>query len=150
MADKAKMEKIHKYFAVNLFNGTWEYIDKTDRTPEQDLEMIHMAHASLYHWMQIGGPTQIYTGEWQVSRVYAIAKMGESALKHGLRSLQICVDNDMTGFNKAFAYEAVARAYSVLGDNTKKDEYIALGKKEAESIDKAEDKEYLLGDLKNI
>ena len=35
-----------KALAGQLFNRTWELIDLADRTPEQELEMIHSAHAS--------------------------------------------------------------------------------------------------------
>ncbi len=150
MANKEEMEQIHKYFAINLFNGTWDLLDKSDRTPEHDLEMIHSAHTSLYHWMQVGGAKQIYTGEWQISRVYATLKMGESALKHGQRALQICENNDLSGFDKAFAFEAIARAYSVIKNNSKAEEFINKAKAEAELITEPSDKEYLLNDLKSI
>ena len=34
--------------------------------------MIHAAHASRYHWSQVGTKANLARGEWQVSRVYTV------------------------------------------------------------------------------
>lgn len=39
--------------AVGLYNRCWELLEIPDRTPEQDAELIHAAHASRYHWGEI-------------------------------------------------------------------------------------------------
>jgi len=39
--------------------------------------MLHMAHASCYHWSIIGTPLEIERGEWQVSRVHSVLKLSE-------------------------------------------------------------------------
>jgi len=150
MSDKPSKEEIHKYFASNLFNSTWDLIDKPERTEDEEFNMIHSAHASLYHWTQAGGPEQIYVGEWQVSRVYSVLKMFDSGFKHGLRSLKICQDNKFTGFNLAYAYEAIARAYSIIPDNDKVKEFINKAKEESSNIKEADSKKMLLDDLENI
>ena len=40
----------HKQFAIELFNNTWDMLEKNDRSDYDDIRMIHMAHTSLYHW----------------------------------------------------------------------------------------------------
>ena len=40
--------------------------------------------------------------------------MIHAVLFHGSRSLKLCLDNNLGGFDLAFGYEAVARAYAVL------------------------------------
>src|SRR6185295_8912421 len=42
--------------AVGLFNHVWTLMENPDRTPEQTDEMIHGAHASRYHWGNVGEP----------------------------------------------------------------------------------------------
>ncbi len=64
--------------AAELFNGTWELLDKADRDETDDLNMIHQAHASRYLWGLVGKEPQLATGEWQVSRVYAALGMGQA------------------------------------------------------------------------
>ena len=73
---KLTLEMWHKKQAVSLFNSTWDLIDKKERSKQEEIEMIHMAHASRYHWGQIGGAVEKARGEWQISRVYAVFRQG--------------------------------------------------------------------------
>ncbi|HNX01293.1 MAG TPA: hypothetical protein PLE74_10925 [Candidatus Cloacimonadota bacterium] len=144
------LKQIHQKFATDLFNSVWSYLDKKDRTPNDDAKMIHCAHASLFHWMQIGTKENIYTGEWQISRVYATLHMTQSALYHAERALQICLDQGFNGFNLAYAYEAMARTYMIMKDEDLKNKYLELARNEAKSIKDMEYRSMLLDDLKTI
>jgi len=141
---------MHKKLAAGCFNKTWDLIDKKDRTDKEDREMIHTAHASLYHWMQIGTPLEFARGEWQVSRVYSILRMGQSALYHGEASLALCLDNGIGGFDLAFGYEAVARAYKTLGDEENKQKNIELALSAAEKVEDKGDRDYILSEIGSI
>ncbi len=68
--------------AVDLFNHVWRLLDIDDRTPDQDDAMVHAAHASRWHWGQVGGAEQRAVGEWQCSRVYAVLGRPGEALHH--------------------------------------------------------------------
>lgn len=140
----------HKKQAIDNFNYTWDLIDKKDRTQEDKVSMIHAAHASRFHWGKIGTSLNFARGEWQISRVYSLLNMGESALFHGKQSLELCQANNIEDFDLAFAYEAVARAYMVLNDQVQMQKYIDLAAEAAENIEKEEDKEYFLSELKSI
>jgi hypothetical protein len=63
---------LERQLAVDLFNATWQLLDTPDRSSDDDLRMIHMAHASRHLWAQVGEPVNLARGEWQVSRVYAV------------------------------------------------------------------------------
>ena len=63
--------EVETRLAASLFNGVWALMEKSDRTPDDDLLMIHMAHASCYHWGRVGTAVNFVRGEWQCSRVYA-------------------------------------------------------------------------------
>ena len=140
----------HKNEAINNFNQTWELIDKKDRSKKETLNMIHKAHASLYHWSQVGTPLELARGEWQISRVYAISNMGESALYHAQASLDYCLKHDYGDFDLAFAYEAIARAHKIIENNEEKEKNLFLAKKAAEEIEKEDDKKYFLKELGTI
>src|SRR5215218_5000761 len=43
-----------RQLAADLFNGVWAIMETEDRSPMQDDRMLHMAHASRYHWEQVG------------------------------------------------------------------------------------------------
>ena len=147
---KHSVEECHKKFGVDLYNKTWEIIDKEKRTKEEIDLMIHAAHASRFHWGEFGEPVNFARGEWQISNVYSILKMSESALYHAKRSLEICKENEIGDFDLAFAYEAMARANSILKEDKEVKKYLLLAEEASEKIEKKEDKEYFLSVLKTI
>ena len=112
--------------------------------------MIHAAHASIYHWSEFGEPVNFARGEWQISRVYSILKMLESALFHAKRCLDICIENNIDDFDLAFAYEALARVYSILNEESEVEKYIRLAEEAGEKIKLEQDKDYFFSELKNI
>lgn len=112
--------------------------------------MIHMAHTSVYHWSFVGEAVNMARGEWQVSRVYCVAQMAESALYHARRSLDICLHNGIGDFDLAFGYEAVARAMKLSGDLPGSRQQVALAEQAARQIAKSEDRDYFLSELHTI
>lgn len=102
--------------AVNLFNHVWTLLEDPDRTPAQDDEMLHAAHASRYHWGEIGDPVNLARGEWQCSRVYSVLGRAEPATWHARRCLEINEANGIGDWDIASAYEAMARASLTAGD----------------------------------
>jgi hypothetical protein len=142
--------EIHKKLAVSLFNKVWELIDLKDRSEEETELMINTAHASLYHWRQVGEPVNFARGEWQVSRVYSLAGRADPALHHAANSLEICQKHGIGDFDLAFAYEALARAYAIEGNNSKVEEFHKLALAAAENIKEKDDKKYFLSELESI
>ena len=140
----------HKEEAVKCFNATWDLIDKSDRTHEDDINMIHMAHASRYHWGQIGTALELTRGEWQISRVYSLLGMGDSALFHAKEALKLCLDNCIGDFDLAFGYEAMARAYSVLGNHGDKSTFIEKAKEAAKAIAEEDNRKYVGSEISTI
>ena len=136
--------------AASLFNRTWTLLEKEDRSRDEDDAMIHMAHASAYHWRQIGTPQNVARGEWQCSRVYAVLRRAEPCLHHAQRVLDICQENDLRDFDLAFAYEALARGHAVAGDAEQARAYTEQALAAAEDIAEADDRELLLTDLETI
>lgn len=150
MSEVLISDKHHEKLAKDLFNLSWDLLDKKDRNEEEVLTMIHAAHASRYHWGEIGAPLQFERGEWQISRVYSVLGMGKAALFHAKKCLKICKDNNIGDFDIAFAYEAMARAYFVTGNEEKYSEYLSKAKKAAEEIEDQGNKDYVLGELASI
>lgn len=147
---KMTIQEWHKKQAINNFNKTWDYIDIKERTEEDNLNMIHTAHASRFHWGEIGTPLEFARGEWQIARVYSLVGMYESALFHAQHSLNYCLNNNISGFDLAFGYEAVARAYMIGNNKESMEHYLQLATNQAEQITEKEDKEYFLSELSTI
>src|SRR5256886_13518735 len=121
MTAKADFEWNRK-MAAHLFNSTWVLLEKKARSKEESDTMIHMAHASRYHWVVVGGPKELAIGEWQISRVYAVLGRPEPALYHAQRALEICEANKIGDFPLAYAYEALARAFAIAGKSRRSEE----------------------------
>lgn len=146
----SEKQTIHKEFAINLFNETWELIEKENRSQEDVDHMIHAAHASRYHWQIAGNALNIARGEWLISHVYAMLNRVEPCLYHADRCLQITLENDIQDFDLAFAYEAMARACDLAGDEVNTAKYIELAKEAAAKIKDQKDREYFLSQLGTI
>jgi hypothetical protein len=139
-----------RQLAVDLFNHTWTLLERTDRTPEQDDEMVHAAHASRYHWGEVGTAANRARGEWQCARVYAVLGRGEPALHHARRCLAICEEHDLGDWDLAAAWEALARASWVAGDGPGSRDALARGRAALEGIADAEDRKLIDADLDEL
>lgn len=102
--------------ARDLFNRTWELIEKPDRTGDEDVEMLLCAMASRWHWGEIGGSEPVATGDWQVAHVASLLGLGELAVTFAKRHLASALDERWDGWRLASAYEGMARACAALGD----------------------------------
>jgi hypothetical protein len=128
-------DEANRFFAIDLNGKTWDLLDKAERTTEEDELMLYSAYASCRHWLEAGTGVHHQRGEWMISRVYAVLGLGEAALRHANRCLELTEQHaeEMEDFDLAFAQEALARAHAVAGDREKALHYCA----EAESAGKA-------------
>ncbi len=136
--------------AASLFNGVWTLLENPNRTADDDILMIHMAHASCYHWGRVGTVVNFVRGEWQCSRVYATLRRPEPALFHAQRALHLCEVNGIGDFDLAFCYEALARAHAVAGELDEARRCQQHGLELANDVADDEDREILLADLASL
>jgi DNA-binding transcriptional MerR regulator len=114
-------ETTHRQLGKDLYNHTWSLIEATDRSPEQDDEMLLATHAAAYHWSKGGGTlANAARGQWQIARVYSTLGRGEPAVWHAGRSLELAEAAAKAGvaddWDLAAALEGLARAQAVAGD----------------------------------
>jgi DNA-binding transcriptional MerR regulator len=110
-------DETRRRLAADLFNRVWTLMETEGRTPEQDDEMLHAAHASRFHWGEVGGTPRLWRGEWQCSRVYAVLGRPEPSLHHARRCLELCEGSpDAEDWDLPFAHEALSRAHALAGD----------------------------------
>jgi DNA-binding transcriptional MerR regulator len=142
----------HRTLGVDLFNRTWTLMEKDDRTLDEQDEMIHCAHASAYHWFQVGTPANRSRSEWQCSRVHAISGQPEQALYHARRCLQIVEEHpeDMKDWDRPAAYEALSRAHLAAGDVDEAARYAQLGREATAQIADEDDRAVIEADLATL
>jgi hypothetical protein len=144
--------ELRRRLAVDLFNHAWTLMRLPERTPDQDDELIHAAHASRHHWAEVGTAANLARGEWQVSRVYATCGRAEPAIYHARRCLAYCESDPdaLEEWDLPYAYEALARAHAVAGDTAEAERLAARARELSEQVRDDEDREQLTADLATI
>jgi hypothetical protein len=142
----------HRQLGGELFNRTWTLMQNEHRTAAEDDELVHCAHASAYHWLQVGTAANRARSEWQCSRVYTVLGRAEPALHHAQRCLEICesAPEALEDWDLPFAREALARAHAVAGNADESRRNLDLARAGAEAVADAEDREHLESDLATI
>ena len=142
-------ENSHNFFSVYCFNTAWDLMEKPDRTPEEDEQMVLLSQASIWHWMQREDclNANLSIGYWQASRIHSLLGRAEEAKRYG----QLCLhySRGETPFLLAYAHEALARAEKVAGNSAMAAKYHSEAVLLAESVEDEEDRKMLLADLAN-
>ena len=143
------MSQAHLLFATDFHGKTWELLDKKQRTPIEDELMLDYAHASMAHWRAAGTSVRHQRGEWLLARTYAVVGAQELAVHHARRCLQLLESNqsEMEDFDFAFAYEALARALAIKGENAEAKKYIEMAQKAGEALKSKEDRDVFFGEF---
>jgi DNA-binding transcriptional MerR regulator len=139
-----------RQLAVDLFNHVWTLLEIPHRTADQDDEMLHAAHASRYHWGEVGNAANRARGEWQCSRVYSVLGRAEPAIHHARRCLELCETNLLRDWDLAAAWEAIARASLVAGDGDALRRALREARVALEGIADAEDRRLIESDLDQL
>lgn len=145
------IQQAHKFFSADCFNKAWEYIDKDgNRSTEENMEMLHTAIASVWHWTQREDvtPQTLSIGYWQIARVYCLIKQPNNARRYGLLSLQHA--KELSPFLKGYAYETLARAEMLANKRFIMKEYLAKAHEMLEQVEDEEDRQTLAKDLESI
>ena len=147
-----ELNDAHRYFSEECFNRAWDFIDKSARSPEEDQSMLLLGMASLWHWTHRPDvtPANLSIGYWQVSRIFALLGLVEEARQYGQLCLVASQGEGCQPFHLGYAYEALARAETLAGENSKAGEYLRLARQASEKISGSEDRKQLLDDLATI
>lgn len=141
----------HAHFSKYCFNASWDLIAKSERTPAETDMMIHLAHASIYHWIRRADCTDqnLSIGYWQLSHVYALANQGACAKHFAQVCLSFSQQHGVARVYLGYAYEALARASKVVGDDEEARSYCDKAQEIAAGLVE-DDREQLLADLAGI
>ena len=149
---EAKSDVDHRQLGVDLYNYTWTLLENDNRTRDDDDALLNATHASAYHWSLApeAGPQNAARSQWQISRVNAVLGRGEAALYHAERCLELCTENEIGDWDLAAAYEAVARAHKVAGNDAEFRRNVDLGRDALAQIADQEDREHIAEDLEAL
>ena len=153
MTASAKNVELHRRLGVELFNHVWDLLLLEERTPEQDDEMVHAAHASRYHWSRAEAPgPRTARGEWLCSWVYSEVERPEPALYHAHRCEAFCreFEDELEDFDLPAMHEAFARAQLVAGNREEALHRLRLATDLCTCIADPEDREIIQAQIDSI
>ena len=142
--------EFHRALAPQLFNQTWELLDKPGRTAEENDQMLLRAYASAYHWSRVGGPKEASVAHWQIARCYTALGRPEPAVYHARRSLEIAQAGQIPPFFLACAHQGLAHALAINKDTAGAKEHIAQARELLKQVPDAEDRKVVEADLAGI
>lgn len=112
------LDKAHRWFGVSLNNSSWDVLEQAPGPAESVEDVLHAAHASVHHWLQIGTPVNRLRGLTLLAAVYARAGIPERAVHYG--RLCACLGEEFSdpqhAFDRAAALGAAAHAHLCAGD----------------------------------
>ena len=142
----------HRRLGVDLYNATWELLDREDRSAEEDDALVARAHASFYHWSQVADvrPENVGRGHWLCSRVHAVLGQADTAAHHAARYVAIARAGGVADWDLAAALEASARAAAVKGDFDAAERLEAEAREACAAVTDAEDRTVVEADLATL
>ncbi len=141
------MTERHREVAAKFFNEVWALLGKAERTAAEDVQMIHLAHASRLHWQYAGAEREWAIGEWQIARVYAELGRGEPALYHADLAVNLTTGAAVGPFLEGCAQEVMARACVAAGRLEEARTHHAIASEIAALLADPEERDLLLLDL---
>ncbi len=135
---------------AQMTNGeVWALLTKPDRSEDEDHRMVHAAHASLYHWLQVGTAVQHQRGVWLIAHVYTVLAQSDEAVRYAERCMRLTRlhADGLEDFDLAFANLGLARAYALAGRLDEARHYQVAAAAAGEAIANDEDRAIFLDDL---
>lgn len=113
------LDQANRWFAVELNNRAWDLIEQDSHTEEAIETLLHTAHASCWHWRQIGSKINVQRAYCLLATAYAVAGYGEPAVQFAeqCRTLSDKTTDGLTAFDRASAYGCSAGAASLAGED---------------------------------
>jgi tetratricopeptide (TPR) repeat protein len=106
----------HRRQGIEANNDAFDLLE-SDRDPEADENLLRTAYAAAYHWQRAGGakPENEARASYLIGKALLATGQPEAALRAADRTLRICVENGLSDFDLAYAYEIRARALKAVG-----------------------------------
>ena len=97
-------------------NRAWALAEKPSRTPDEDAEMLHAAHASRFLWSRIGTEKNLALADLLLGQVHALLGSGQAATQYAEKAFAYFTARPSERWELAFAYAVRASAAAACGD----------------------------------
>jgi flagellar biosynthesis regulator FlaF len=140
----------HREVAVSTFNRTWDLLDASARTRDDDAELLTAAFTSRYHWEKAGTAENVAIADNQVARVAAALGHGALAVEFATAALTRTEAEGWTDWRLASALEVCARAHAADGNAPLRDEFYRRAERAVATIDDPDDRAVVEDQLRTV
>jgi hypothetical protein len=130
----------------------WTLAEQKGRTPDEDLEMLHAAHAAAHLWSTIGTERNAALANLLLGQVHALLGSAELASRFAQTSLDffLRLSSESATWELALAHAIAAHAAHVRGDKPAHEKEYAESLLAFESITDAEERKIVRATLRVI
>jgi hypothetical protein len=108
-SENSGLQSWHERFAMSCNNRAWE-LSAQPRTALQDREMLDAAHASAWHWAQIGTELNRMRATMLLAEVHALLGSGPAAFSFAQEMRNYFLSRDTADWELAFTHAIYAHA----------------------------------------
>ena len=110
--DPQDIAKWEKWFGIECNNRAWALAESGTRTPGDDDEMLHCAHAAVHHWSKVGNEHNRALGAMLLGQVHALAGSGTLARRYAQEAFDYVMSRESPAWEVAFVHAILANAAS--------------------------------------
>jgi hypothetical protein len=148
-SETEESEKWHRRFAMRCNNRAWE-LSVMPRSAAEDREMLSVAHASVWHWEQVGTELNRMRAKMLLAEVHALLGFGPSAFSLASEILNYFSTRDTPDWEIALTHTIYAHAAHAAGKSTKHRAAYAKAVAAIGVIENAEERDIVSKTFENI
>ena len=141
-SEPADLERWHKRFASECNNRAWA-LSVQARSAAEDREMLDAAHASAWHWAQVGSELNRMRATMLVAEVHALLGLGASSFALAETMRDYFVSRETADWEIACAHAVHAHAAHAAGRVAEHRAAYARAAEALASIDGEEDRKII-------
>jgi len=134
---------LHRYFGVEFNNAAWDLASR-DRTADEDMKLLDLAHASKLHWDAVGTELHKIRGLSLVSHAHASVGLGDTALNMARQVTEYFAQHETEDWERAFVNMIHAQAAHAAGSTSEHAEYYAKAREIVDAMPEGEDKRIVM------
>jgi len=143
MPDQDSIQLHHRWFAVECNNAAWALATR-DRTPDEDRELLDLAHAAEYHWRAVGTELHAMRALMLVAHAHASCGCGSTALAYAEQCTAFFTTRETEAWEMAFVHMIHAQAAHAAGNAQVHAEKYALAQGLVQAMPEGEDRSIVM------
>ena len=131
-------------------NRAWRLSEVPSRSPEEDEEMLHAAHAAMYFWKIVGNANNRSHAAQLLAHVYALLKLAVPAKYYLAQATPTFFNGDSAPWEVAIAHAVAAGVASVCAEHESHKMHYAEAVRLIAALEDPEDREIINATLKVV